>query len=181
MTTDPPVFPRTLRNFVFALCAMLVLAIVVIAGFNYLRFTNQPTVVLTERNGAHDYSPIVKNGYVSREQYAAFMLRDSTTLAKQEFVGAANGCTVEWTMAVNDVRTAGDELQGSFRIPVQIRDRSASRRSTEQLSVTCMFSADHRESLLKLRKKQVVTVRGKLVIARSDSESALIRDATLTR
>lgn len=109
------------------------------------------------------FEPLQPGDAVSRDHYLISTIdKTATELARESFRQRADGAPVEWKMKLSDVRSgSGDELVAEFTISYGIRHVNGGG-SYSQLKVVAVFDEDQRESLLKLRRGNWVTVNGKL-------------------
>ena len=110
------------------------------------------------------FEPLRKGDSISRDRFVVFGMDDDLTdLAKENFRELAEGAPVEWELMIYDLREEDGGLAGTFMIPYEIRGRKSG-----QLYVTARFGEDQRDPLLKLRKREWVTVAGTLSLNQHD-------------
>ena len=112
------------------------------------------------------FEPLKPGDAVSRDHYLISTIDTTATeLARENFRERADGAPVAWTMKLEDVSSGpGAELVADFVITYGIRHRGGGG-SYSQLNVTAVFGEEERESLLKLRRGNWVTVNGTLSLS----------------
>ena len=144
---------------------------------------NSREIVIPVRDGVHSYTAKIAGDRIPSDQFAAIMLGETTTLAKETFVEVANGQIVEWVLKLEDVRMdSQDLLRGDFSVPVRFVDDSRTdhrRTDHRRLGVTGFFPAEERDSLLALQKGQFIEISGVLVINGPNDGDPVIRDARI--
>ena len=132
------------------------------------------TVVFQEGADIH-FPPHQSGEELSREQFISLMIDDhATELARKAFQRTADGAAVKWMLQTQDISESNGKLEGRFSLPWEIRSAHGSRGSS--VNLTCEFSEEGRDSLLKVRRGDWVVVEGRLSF---DGHQSAILDARI--
>lgn len=112
---------------------------------------------------------------LDRGMYLAWRVDEgATTLARGTFREKIEGAEVSWALRAGDIRRDGDRITGSFYLPYVVKSEDGHRKRAGVESVRCEFAPGERETLLAIRRDEVVTIRGKLSLK---GDELLILDA----
>lgn len=99
----------------------------------------------------------------------------ATSLARESFRGKIEGAEISWLLWASDVREQQNGIIGSFYLQYVVVTGWGTKRSGVE-EVQCEFAPVERESLLSIRRDELVEIRGKLSL---ESGKLVIRDARL--
>jgi hypothetical protein len=132
-------------------------------------------VVVFREGAIPAYEPHRRGEELTREQFVALMIDDfATELAREEFQRTSNGEQVRWLLRAEDVFGSEGTLYGDFTLPYEIVADNRGRGSA--VHVRCEFLPEHKDTLLKVRREEWVTVEGKLLF---DGRKATISEARI--
>jgi hypothetical protein len=132
-------------------------------------------VVVFREGAIPAYEPHRRGEELTREQFVALMIDDfATELAREEFQKTSNGEQVSWLLRAEDISGNDGALHGDFTLPYEIVSDNRGRGSA--VNVRCEFLPEHKDTLLKVRRQEWVTVEGKLSF---DGRKASISEARI--